>query len=103
MSEQRVAVVTGGGSGIGLAISSRLAADGHAVAVLDLSSESATATAKAISSAGGTAIGLPVDVGDREQVVRGDRRGQGPAGTDRHPGQQRRHGFDLQPFPQDHA
>ena len=34
MSEQRVAIVTGGGSGIGLAISRRLATDGHAVAVL---------------------------------------------------------------------
>ncbi len=68
MSEQRVAIVTGGGSGIGLAISSRLAVDGHAVAVLDLSSESATGAATAISSAGGTAIGLPVDVGDRDEV-----------------------------------
>jgi len=68
MSEQRVAVVTGGGSGIGLAISSRLAADGHAVAILDLSSDSATGAAGAIGSAGGTAIGLPVDVGDRDRV-----------------------------------
>jgi 2-hydroxycyclohexanecarboxyl-CoA dehydrogenase len=68
MSEQRVAVVTGGGSGIGLAISQRLAADGHAVAVLDLSDEAAVGAAAAIASAGGRAIGLHVDVGDREQV-----------------------------------
>jgi 2-hydroxycyclohexanecarboxyl-CoA dehydrogenase len=68
MSEQRVAVVTGGGSGIGLAISSRLAADGHAVAVLDLSGDAATGAARAIGSAGGTAIGLPLDVGERDGV-----------------------------------
>jgi NAD(P)-dependent dehydrogenase (short-subunit alcohol dehydrogenase family) len=68
MSEQRVAIVTGGGSGIGLAISQRLAADGHAVAVLDLSGDAASAAAEGIGGAGGTAIGLPVDVGDRDQV-----------------------------------
>ena len=68
MSEQRVAVVTGGASGIGLAISSRLAADGHAVAVLDLNGDAATGAAEAIGSAGGTAIGFPVDVGDRDEV-----------------------------------
>ncbi len=59
MSEQRVAVVTGGGSGIGLAISSRLAADGHAVAVLDLSGDAATGAARAIRSAGGTCHRTP--------------------------------------------
>ncbi len=34
MSDVRTAIVTGGGSGIGLAISERLAADGNAVAVI---------------------------------------------------------------------
>ncbi len=68
MSEQRVAVVTGGGSGIGLAVGRRLAEDGHAVAVFDLDVGSATAAAGEIESAGGRAIGLSVDVGSRDQV-----------------------------------
>lgn len=69
MNEQRVAIVSGGGSGIGLAISQRLASDGNAVAVLDLSPDAASDAARAISANGGSAIGLAVDVGDREQVV----------------------------------
>ena len=61
----KVAVVTGGGSGIGLAISERLAADGVAIAVLDLDGGAADRAAKAITDGGGTAIGLAVDVTDR--------------------------------------
>jgi 2-hydroxycyclohexanecarboxyl-CoA dehydrogenase len=68
MSEQRVAVVTGGGSGIGLAIGRRLAADGHAVAVFDLEGAAASAAANDAAAAGGRAMGLPVDVGHRDQV-----------------------------------
>jgi 2-hydroxycyclohexanecarboxyl-CoA dehydrogenase len=61
----KVAVVTGGGSGIGLAISERLAADGIAIAVLDLDGGAADRAAKTITDGGGTAIGLAVDVTDR--------------------------------------
>lgn len=68
MSEERVAVVTGGGSGIGLAISRRLASDGHAVAVLDLDGGAAANAADAIASAGGTARGFAADVADRDRV-----------------------------------
>ena len=46
----RVAIVTGGGSGIGLAISERLAADGAAVAVLDLNGAAAEEAAAKIAS-----------------------------------------------------
>ena len=64
----KVAVVTGGGSGIGLAIASRLAADGAAVAVLDLNGDAADATAASIKASGGDAIGLAVNVTDRPGV-----------------------------------
>lgn len=68
MDQQRVAIVTGGGSGIGLAISHRLASDGHAVAVLDVDEASAKAAAEAIHAAGRTAVGLAADVADRDAV-----------------------------------
>ncbi len=68
MDGQRVAVVTGGGSGIGLAISRRLAADGHAVAVFDLDPDAAAAAASSIGRTGPGAVGLAVDVTDRSEV-----------------------------------
>jgi 2-hydroxycyclohexanecarboxyl-CoA dehydrogenase len=67
-THERTAVVTGGGSGIGLAISERLAADGLAVAVLDRDGDAADAAAAKIAAAGGTAIGLTADVTDRPGV-----------------------------------
>lgn len=68
MSGRRTAIVTGGGSGIGLAISTRLAADGAAVAVLDRDGDSAEAAAAKIVAAGGTAAGLQVDVTARPDI-----------------------------------
>ena len=68
MDQQRTAIVTGGGSGIGLAISRRLAAEALAVAVLDLDEASAIAAASDITAAGGRCLGFQVDVSDREQV-----------------------------------
>jgi 2-hydroxycyclohexanecarboxyl-CoA dehydrogenase len=62
------AIVTGGASGIGLAISQRLARDGAKVAVFDLDPEQAEQAAKGIREAGGEAIACPVDVSDRSQV-----------------------------------
>lgn len=64
----RMAVVTGAGSGIGEAIARELALRGAAVAVVDLSAERARHTADAITGAGGTAVALAADVSDAAQV-----------------------------------
>jgi 2-hydroxycyclohexanecarboxyl-CoA dehydrogenase len=68
VSAGRTAIVTGGGSGIGLAIAERLAADGLAVAIFDRDGESAGATAAKIVAEGGTAAGFTVDVTDRPRI-----------------------------------
>ncbi|WP_137043568.1 SDR family NAD(P)-dependent oxidoreductase [Pseudolabrys sp. FHR47] len=64
--QDRVAVVTGGGSGIGEAIAIGYAREGAKVAVLDINGDSAGKTAAAIKANGGTAIALPLDVSQRE-------------------------------------
>jgi NAD(P)-dependent dehydrogenase (short-subunit alcohol dehydrogenase family) len=64
----KVAIVTGGGSGIGRAAALRFAAEGAAVAVADVATERAKATAAEIQERGGRAFAMGVDVADREQV-----------------------------------
>lgn len=68
MAQTRVAIVTGGARGIGAATARRLAADGLAVAVLDLDAEAAAASAELVRSAGGRACSVAADVGDPAQV-----------------------------------
>ncbi|MFB7906466.1 3-oxoacyl-ACP reductase FabG [Kitasatospora sp. NPDC056076] len=72
MTEQstatRVAVVTGAARGLGAATAVRLAADGYAVAVLDLDEASGKDTVDRITAAGGRALAVGADVADAEQV-----------------------------------
>lgn len=65
---QRIAVVTGAARGIGAHTAMRLAADGFAVAVLDLKEGDCGATVDAITSTGGTALAVGADVSDPDQV-----------------------------------
>jgi 2-hydroxycyclohexanecarboxyl-CoA dehydrogenase len=67
---EKIAIVTGGASGIGLGISQRLAADGAKLAILDLNGEAAEAEAAALRSDGHEAMGVAVDVADRASVER---------------------------------
>ena len=62
------ALVTGGGSGIGRAISVRLAAEGAHVAVLERSAEAGAETVAEIVAAGGSAQVLAADVSHTEEM-----------------------------------
>ncbi|WP_431681787.1 3-oxoacyl-ACP reductase FabG [Kitasatospora sp. KL5] len=64
----KVAVVTGAAQGIGAATAARLAEEGAAVAVVDLTAERAQATADAITAKGGTARAYGCDVADYDAV-----------------------------------
>lgn len=64
----RVAVVTGGASGMGLAIARQLAFRGDRVGVLDLHGESALRAAGELRDSGAAAIGVAADVTDRGAV-----------------------------------
>jgi NAD(P)-dependent dehydrogenase (short-subunit alcohol dehydrogenase family) len=60
--KDRMAVVTGAGSGIGRAIAQMMATRGAAVAVIDLNETTAKETAQLITTAGGRAVGFRADV-----------------------------------------
>lgn len=64
----KVAIVTGGGSGIGRGICLRYAKEGAKVAVADLNADAATGVANEISGDGGEAIGIAVDVRSQDHV-----------------------------------
>lgn len=64
----KIAVVTGGGSGIGKAISLKLAAHGAIVNILDLNDASGLETVDEITESGGKAYYIPCNVADIESV-----------------------------------
>jgi 3-oxoacyl-[acyl-carrier protein] reductase len=68
LARSKVAIVTGAARGIGAATAIRLAADGNAVAVVDLDASSCSATAEKIVAEGGRAIAVGADVGDGQAV-----------------------------------
>ncbi|MBB3454945.1 3-oxoacyl-[acyl-carrier protein] reductase [Rhizobium sp. BK313] len=69
MAQTPSAIVTGAGSGIGRAIAFRLAADGYAVLVNDLSEDRAQSVASEIIKVGGAATAIAGDVARPEDVA----------------------------------
>lgn len=64
--QNRAAVVTGAGAGIGRAIALKLAAEGASIVVSDIDEESAHKVAEEINNAGGKAIALKVNANSPE-------------------------------------
>ena len=62
-------IITGGGSGIGKAMSVLFAKQGATVHIIELNIEAAESTAKEIIADGGIAFGYPCDVSKQQQVV----------------------------------
>ncbi len=65
---EKVAIVTGAGGGIGQAYAEALAREGAAVVVADINTEGAQKVADGIKGEGGTALALPVDVSEPESA-----------------------------------
>lgn len=64
----KVALVTGGGSGLGQAMAEGFALYGAAVSVVDLDADKAEQVATEINARGGKAVAVPCDVVDEDQV-----------------------------------
>ncbi len=67
--DNKVAIVTGAGRGIGAAIAHTLAAAGAKVAVNDINPDRAEKTAVSIQKAGGQAIGIAADIANKYQCA----------------------------------
>jgi NAD(P)-dependent dehydrogenase (short-subunit alcohol dehydrogenase family) len=66
--KNRVAVITGAGSGIGEALAWRFAAEGMKVVVADVNADAAAKVQAALAAAGHTAMAFQVDVSDAARV-----------------------------------
>jgi NAD(P)-dependent dehydrogenase (short-subunit alcohol dehydrogenase family) len=66
----KAAVVTGGGSGIGMGLAKELAKQGASVAIADIILENAQKVASAIQATGGKAVAIQCDVTDRDSIRR---------------------------------
>ena len=67
--DDKVAIVTGAGGGIGQAYAEAIAGEGAAVVVADINAEGAERVAAGISAAGGRAIAVTVDVSDPDSAA----------------------------------
>ena len=65
----KVAFITGAASGIGRATARRIAAEGGAVACVDISADGATSAAQEIDDLGGTAVAITCDITDEASVA----------------------------------
>jgi 2-hydroxycyclohexanecarboxyl-CoA dehydrogenase len=68
MSKDRVVIVTGGASGMGLGISRRFAETGHPVAMLDVQEDALERESTFLKASGAKVLGFKVDVSSREQI-----------------------------------
>jgi len=66
--EQRIAIVTGAGQGIGRAIALGLAREGAGVVIADVNEESANTVRKEIEAAGGKAFSIRADVSNENSI-----------------------------------
>ena len=66
--KDKVAIISGGGQGIGAGIALRMGAEGATVGILDLNGETAGKTVETIKAAGGKAVAKQVDVTDYAAV-----------------------------------
>src|SRR5574341_1121462 len=67
--KDKVAIITGGAQGIGRATALIFAREGAKVAIVDVKTEGAQATANEIKQAGGEALAVTASVGDRDSVA----------------------------------